>query len=620
MKNMIFLMAFTVLFLSCSSAPSGGETTGGGGGGTPSSWPAGIYVSTAGSDASAGTDKTAPVLTIQIAIMKAVSNGLANVYVAEGLYTNGFGLLSFTNGDDTTNSGVYISNHNLALYGGCDTNTFDPQAGRYSILSRGGDPDHVVEMRNATNVTLANFVLTGGYAQTPDPAGMLLGGGLFLSNAHSCLVTNCFLTNNRSWYGAGMGLMHSRNNRIHATLAGNQNCGYGGGIALEAGANENDIRVIITGHVVINMGGGIWIENASSNTISGLFAMNSSMGNGGGGIALNAGSYNVFTNCVIVSNSTLGNYGGGIVISDQWNILIDSFISNNSSRLSGGGAVLSGAYCAVSNTVFAGNWVSNGSVDTFGGGLYLEALNGVAFHCHFVNNRAISTGLTSFGGGIYATQNDGIRVMNSFFSNNSAQYGGALANSPPAGANFTTVESNVFVSNYADEFGGAIYSQTGGIRILQNLVSGNNTGSVASGVFLYGWALIQSNVIASNGGNSYASALWVEGCAATNLQNYFLGDLSVIGLRNANGTVFSSNIIGGAGAANTGYGFNESIYENTTGHILTYNLFLTNRLGPLYYDFNGIHVVTNSATAWNTINDTTYSGAATAAFNGVTNI
>ncbi len=622
MKRLILLLSVSLLVLSCSSAPSGGDTTGGGGG-TPSPWPAGIYVSTTGSDANAGTDKAAPVLTIQIAIMKAVSNGLANVYVAEGLYTNGFGLLPWTNSDGSTNSGVHVSNHNLALYGGCDAGTFDPQSGHYSVLNRSNKPDHVIEIKDATNLRLSGFVVMGGYASGPDPASPT-GGGIFMTNSHYCAISNCVMTNNRGWNGGGLGMLHSSQNLIHATFTTNIYGGLGGGIYMGAGANRNYLAVIIMNCAAPNGGGGIYMVDANTNLITGQITGNSCNADGGG-IAMIYGKDNVFSNCVFTANRTESMVGGGLALYDLRAIVLNCVFSNNFAAQKGGGVFIFNPDCVVSNSVFLNNTVSNNTQHTYGGALYIQGFNTTVFNCQFANNLSVATsGYTAYGGAIHAQSTPtGIKIRNCVISNNTAYYGGGIANLLTGAGNFLTVESNFITCNRAGYMGGGLYSSGGpGFRIVQNVIT-SNAATVGCGMYMHGWALVQSNLIATNKPlGMFGSAIYYSNYPTTNIHNVILGDNSAIGLDYCHmaTTIFTSNIIGGSSIGNTGY----AIYENsadTYNHRLTYNLFLTNTLSYLYQDFeNGWETNITSGADWNNINNTAYTGASTAANNGVTNL
>lgn len=619
MKNLALFYLFSVLFLfSCAAAPT--ATNNSGGPGAPS-YPAGIYVSTVGNDNNAGTDKAAPVLTIQVAIQKAVSNSLTAIFVAEGTYTNGFGLLTFTNSDGTTNSGMIISNHNLAFYGGCDTNTYEPQSGHFSVLNRGGKQDHVVEMKNVTNVAFNGFILTGGYAAGPDPLSPT-GGGLLMTNSHDCIISNSIFTNNRGWNGGGLGLINCTGNVISAGFYTNIFGGFGGGIYLGDSANRNILSVTIDHCSAANAGGGIYFANAHSNVISGTFMSNISQD--GGGINLFWGTYNILSNCVVSGNIATGTTfgGGGVLISGQRNILVDSVMTGNYTKLNGGGARISAAYCAVSNTVFSDNLATNATTDIpTGGGLYMASQNGIVYGCTFINNRVWSSSMASYGGGAHFYSEAWMIVQNSVFSNNKAMYGGAIGSLLSSSTVYLTISSNIITCNEAQMsgWGGGIYSSGGtGFIITGNSIT-SNLAWVGGGLYHHGWALVQNNLIASNSSTPWGSALYYANYATTNINNIILGDNVAIGLENSTitPTIFSSNIIGGSSTANTGYAFDEKSGDYVN-HIMTYNLFLTNTLNYLYRDINGSNVTAGSD--WTNINRSMYTGAMTADFNGVTNL
>lgn len=620
MKKLTALFLFFILMsVSCASAP-GTDNNGSSGG---SAYPSGIYVSMTGNDTNAGTDKTLPVLTIQTAIQKAVSNSLSAIYVAEGIYTNGMGLLSFTNADGSTNSGVVISNHNLLFYGGCDTNTFEPQSGHYSVLNRGGKQDHVVEMKNSTNVALYGFIIMGGYASGPDPFSPT-GGGLLMTNSHNCIISNSIFTNNRGWNGGGIGLIDSSRNTIYAGFYTNIFGGSGGAVYLGTSANLNYFSVNVVNCSSANAGGGFYFNNAHSNVITGMVMSNVSQD--GGGINIFWGTYNIVSNCVIAGNRITGTTygGGGVLITGQRNVIVDSFVSGNFAIQKGGGVQISAAYCAVSNTVFSSNLATNATTDIpSGGGLYMASQNGIVYGCTFINNQVWSSSVASYGGGVHFYSEAWMTVQNSVFSNNKAMYGGAISSLLSSSPVYVTIASNIITCNEAvsSGWGGGIYSSGGtGLIITDNSIT-SNLAWVGGGIYHHGWAFVQNNLIASNASTPWGSALYYANYATTNVHNVILGDNVAIGLEVSTftPTIFSSNIIGGSSSANTGYAFDEKSMDYVN-HIMTYNLFVTNTLNYLYNDLSGSHVVTNSASGWVNINNTTYSGAATASNNGVTNI
>ncbi len=372
------------LFTACTLQPGGGN--GGGGGGSSSTGdgsssvsspvplPQGnniVYVATTGSDASVGTNKAAPLLTIQKAVSNAAALGFTKIYVGQGTYTQGAGL-------STDSPGLTISNNNIRLYGGCDSG-FNNQAGRSVLDSHTKPwPYQLIFINNVTNIQLDGFVFTGG---TGDDGGMYL---LYVTNA---IITNFICSNNNNKNGSdggGISIFLSSLIMISGIICNNSTVGVGGGGIYLYNSSYNTINAVICSNTA-QYGGGIYLLSADSNTISGSVYNNTSSAYGGG-LGIANSMYNSISSAVYCNNVP-GGFGGGMDIYQSSHNLISGAVYNNSAQF-GGGLFIEGG--SAWNSIM-GDIMSNYA--TVGGGIALQNAtnNIIAGTVSFNTNYGIAT-------------------------------------------------------------------------------------------------------------------------------------------------------------------------------------------------------------------------------------
>lgn len=157
--------------------------------------------------------------------------------------------------------GVTITATNLTISGGWNTD-FSEQDDT-TLLNSDMRKYHCIQLVNCDNVTLTNFVITGGNAnQYNFPA--TCGGGIFGDYVYNSQIY-CTISNNFAMYGGGIYLRYANNNTIDSKIIDNEASHSGGGIYLNYCEN-NIILGTITNNTARIAGGGIqWTENCKNN-------------------------------------------------------------------------------------------------------------------------------------------------------------------------------------------------------------------------------------------------------------------------------------------------------------------------------------------------------------------
>ena len=282
-----------------------------------------VYVSLAGSDTNAGT-MAAPLLTIQTALEIAATNDYDTVRIAGGTYTPGNGLL--TSDAATCYAGVYISgiSRAITIEGGWDS-VFSNRSGS-TILDASNTLRHCVVLEDSSNLTLDNLILVRGNAGSgdnyyPDK----VGGGIYLTNASFCRLTNIMLSNNFAFaLGGGFFIMHGVSNTIHATCNSNYSYTRGGGGTLYYTIGNTINSTFINNQS--DSGGGLHIMKSTNNSVNSTFLNNYGSGRGGGLHLFLSEGNNVHS--TVLNNVSDGD-GGGILVQSSSSDTISGTISGN---------------------------------------------------------------------------------------------------------------------------------------------------------------------------------------------------------------------------------------------------------------------------------------------------
>ena len=272
--------------------------------------------------------------------------------------------------------GTYVENINfngkLIVVGSLFYTTQDPSYIEQTVID-GNEAGSVVTFVSGEDntVVLCGFTIQNGLGTITEiiPGEFhLAGGGIFIIDYSSPVITNCIIMNNsRAFAGGGIYLQNYCNPTIYqCTIKDNEAMGPGGGIGFT------------------NWCGGYICNSTINNNCAGGY---------GGGIHCFNASYPTFEECSIISNSA--TYGGGVcceTCQDHYlgkPIFTKCSISHNistSSENAGGG----GVYCFDSNSEFNDCQIcSNTTTGVYGGGLCVRGSNSQIklFHCIISNNK-----------------------------------------------------------------------------------------------------------------------------------------------------------------------------------------------------------------------------------------
>jgi len=221
-----------------------------------------------------------------------------------------------------------------------------------TVISGGG---------NKICLNLANYaVVVDGFTIRDGYTHMGEGGGVLCSGT-TPLLTNCVLTANGAFHGAGS----YKGTLYNCDIIGNI-CGYSGG-----GTCQSILyNCTVSGNSCVANGGGVFYGAAVNCTIT------SNTGGWGGGSA-----FANLLNCTVSDNWATVYYGGGVYYGTANNcIILDNHAVND-----GGGS----AFATLNNCVIAGN-----SAELTSGGSYYSTLN----NCTVTDNSASDGGGgTSYG-------------------------------------------------------------------------------------------------------------------------------------------------------------------------------------------------------------------------------
>ncbi len=240
-----------------------------------------------------------------------------------------------------------------------------------------------------------------------------------------------------------------------------------------------------SGTITFNCGGATTIIFTASKIISNAAVTI----NGGNSITLSGGNmvrpFYVDSNATLtLQNITLTNsldntYGGGAILSLGELTLSNTTIRNsNVDPTHSGGAIMSLGPVTMSNSLIENN--SGGSV----GGLFLfgEAADATITNSTFRNNDTTND-TYGLGGAITTWDGADLIVRGSTFTENEAQYGGAIYNES-AHTTILIEQNSVLHGNLAFFDGGGIYSSAGEIALNQVTLTENVAGDRGGGLYV----------------------------------------------------------------------------------------------------------------------------------------
>ena len=406
--------------------------------------------------------------TIQAAINAFAQSGVTEIRVAR---------------NKTYNENLVIDDMNISIVGGyfdCSSMSL-PDAiggpGNSQSIINGGAVTSVMKIVGATQrntIALKNLRLINGRGTTL--AEKTTGAGLFSFDADAQIsLTNLDITNNQAFYGAGISMFNGDTDMIlintrvfsnSAKYAGGVYC-QGGGSSLvltdNSGINGN-VTTGIGNSEVYGRGGGAFINKCyfalySGSDNGGLVGISGNIASGSGG-----GIYAQDESIIIINGHK--NCNAGSCIGDDIN---PANISNNSAGFSSGGGFGSGGGIYAHNSsvnIFAGlisdNANSDDEIYTGGGGmriLFGDLLVGRlnkecwdAQRCNFFSGNTATN--SQRGGAIYCYSSE-CNISSSYFEDNTAFNGAAVASS---GSSNTRIEGSVFNNNGNDSTDSIIYN------------------------------------------------------------------------------------------------------------------------------------------------------------------
>ncbi len=205
-----------------------------------------------------------------------------------------------------------------------------------------------------------------------------------------------------------------------------------------------------------------------------------------------------------------------------------AFINGSAGWVDDGGAIRAASAVTVTNSTFTNNFAD------YGGAIYGDFVT--VTNSTFTNNDA-----DEYGGAI---DTDVVTVTNSTFTNNSVydENGGAIS------ANTATVTNSTFTGNYADEEdGGAIYADDAltvtGSTFAGNFSDEDDGGAIAA----YGTAVVANSTFSGNWADDDGGAIYSNG-TTTITNDTFSGNWSWDGnaLHIAYGGTLTNSILSGA--------------------------------------------------------------------------
>lgn len=522
-----------------------------------------VYVATNGSDENPGT-KALPFRTIEVAIDKAVVFGVRVIKVAEGVYTPGNGL-------NTGFSGVAVKHHDVKLIGGYDQ-SFSSIVG-YSVLDGQRKVQAVIEVRNASNVLIENFVVSGATNREKNDKN---GGGIYLNKSDGSTIRNVISSNNLVGNGAGMCIIGNRNRILDSKIIRNSG-ENGGGIYLIGNFNEiSEVSVqsnsasiwgggILIGgvsNVVKNSdvsfnssreGGGIYIDKGIANQVLDTTIGFNNAQNSGGGVFVNVGNAN-FVRATIKNNTSRD--GGGVYGFRTASLVVQSSILENSATRNGGGIFFENAFKSTVNST-----VSKNSSGAIAGGVFLRGEENV------ISGTISENRSQDKAGGVYITGLKNV-VRASITGNSSQKDGGGVYIELARG---TRIEGSDISGNKSDNIGGGIFTiRDGDTTIIDSKIINNNSKVHGGGIAIYdstNSSLINLDVTQNKS-------------EITNSIIYLYKTDAVINL------VISNCVISSVSGAR-GFGIYEDGLNDINLHRIIENTFVLDTLaGGLYRDYN----------------------------------
>ncbi|HEV8573503.1 MAG TPA: hypothetical protein VGR43_02235, partial [Dehalococcoidia bacterium] len=315
-------------------------------------------------------------------------------------------------GEDASATGDLDITDDLAIVGAGETDT-----------NLDGDAlDRVVQIENATIVSMADLSISGGRLENPffEDIVQVSGGGIFNGDAALFLDRVSLVENEAVYGGAIFNDFFATRGRLALTdtkLSGNR-ASFGGGIS---NLGEAIVQNSTFERNESGPGGAIFNSGNAHLRIANSAIRQNSATDGAG---IRNGGEGIVERTLIYEN-TARDFGGGVVNNGKLSV-VDSAISRNQGGFGGGltsDEVVSLTRVTIAENVAKGNEFDN-PID--GGGIYMFSGTLLAIDSTISGNRAVED-----GGGIAngTSGQSNVTVINSTISGNSAGgVGGGIVN------------------------------------------------------------------------------------------------------------------------------------------------------------------------------------------------
>ncbi|MBW4615841.1 MAG: type I secretion C-terminal target domain-containing protein [Desmonostoc vinosum HA7617-LM4] len=340
-----------------------------------------------------------------------------------------------------------------------------------NIAISGNKASRIFNTTMGIKLNLQSLSFIDGRAVSSDPKSEIRGGAINLNHYSNLTVSDCSFKDNISNRGGALHVGRSCVVQVlDSTFDNNDGSVVKNGFSAGAiAAGSSGLLTIKNSKFTNNVGvsGGAVYKLLGPLVVEDSVFLNNSSFDGGGAIYTDGAN-------PAGTRPTPETVGGTIRISGSW------FEGNQT--IGAGGALSLYIYnpdkVIVENSTIINNRVKPTSKGVaLGGGLRANG-NVTVRNVTFANN--ISEGQ---GGGLWVdgdstSRNAHIKVENSTFSGNQAitskGVGGAIAMNPPASAKIDIINSTI-VDNYAQSYGGAVWSVGKGPVTLTNSIVANNT-------------------------------------------------------------------------------------------------------------------------------------------------
>ena len=344
---------------------------------------------------------------------------------------------------------------------------------------------------SGTSVKLNDLILANANV------GSSVDGGAIYWTGDKGELDNCSILNSIAKYGAAIYISVSNPTGMKISKSrfiNDDGASYG---AISIHSAKVNISDSVFEDCDSRFGGAIYIT-AANTIVSRCNFTENTVTERGGAIRVN-NYYTVIDACRFVNNRetsyTDSGYGGGAILFDGSGIISNCEFINNYAIAYGGALYVGGANTIVVNSTFVNNSVPSDS--KYGGAIYWAGDKGQLINSTIDRNSArygavyisvssptsmtiskstFSNGKISYGAGLYITS-DKVNIYDSYFTNLTSDYGGAIYTS---GSITLNVNRCVFIGNAAKDRGGAIRTSSGTITISGSQFINNKQYSTSS--------------------------------------------------------------------------------------------------------------------------------------------